>query len=48
MLPPSTADFLGKVGLNLVLGLVTSIIQFSDCMMETCMLFARVGVHEHW
>ena len=30
--------------LNLALGLL----QFSDCMMETCMLLTGARVHEHW
>ena len=34
LLYPSTSDFLGKVGLNLSLGLVTSCYGYMDCMLE--------------
>ena len=46
--PPSTQDFSGKVGLNLALGLATSLFLSSYCMMETCMMLVGVRVHEHW
>ena len=40
--PPSTgSDFLGKVGLNLALGLVTSFFWLQDFMLGTCMLLVE-------
>ena len=38
-LPPSTPDFLGKVGFNL-LKPGYFLLQLANCMMETCMLLA--------
>ena len=38
----TTLDFLGKVGSILALGLVASLMQSLDCMLETFMLLAGV------
>ena len=38
----TTLDFLGKVGSILALGLVASLMQSLDCMLETFMLLTGV------
>ena len=44
--PPSTSVFLGMVGLNPALSLVT--LWLRDCVLETSLLLAEMRVHEHF